>query len=98
MSNRSGHVEIELDRGALPQPSQRVLDLDVDLRAVESAAAFVHLVSETDLVSSDLEGLRCLFPHGIIAHGLFRPRRDIGLEILEPEGPEHLYDETRGPG
>ena len=77
--------------------AQGVLDLDVDLGAVEGAAAFIHLVSEADFLSSNLEGLRRLLPHGIVAHGLFRPRCDVGFEILEPEGPEHLHDELDDP-
>ncbi len=36
-------VEVELDGGALPPPPDRVLDLDVDLGAVEGPAALVHL-------------------------------------------------------
>ena len=37
-------VEVELDRGGLPFAADRVLDLQVDLRAVERAAALVHFV------------------------------------------------------
>ena len=35
-------VEVELDGGALPSPAQGVGDVDVNLGAVESAAALVH--------------------------------------------------------
>ena len=41
----SGKLEVELDRAALPLSSERVLDLQVDLGAVESAVAFVDLVA-----------------------------------------------------
>ena len=36
-------VEVQLDGGALPPAPDRILDLDVDLGAVERAAALVHL-------------------------------------------------------
>src|SRR5690606_20620096 len=39
-----GQVEVELERGALPLSAERVDEHDVDLRAVERAAAFVDLV------------------------------------------------------
>ena len=39
-----GQVEVELHGGALPLAADGVEDLDVDLGAVEGAAALVHLV------------------------------------------------------
>ena len=39
-----GEVEVALDSGALPLPPERVLDLQVDLRAVESSIALVDRV------------------------------------------------------
>ena len=41
-----GLLEIDLDRGDLPATRQRILDLDVDLRAVEGAGARIQLEGE----------------------------------------------------
>jgi len=39
-----GHVEVELDGGAVPDATQRVLKAEVDLRAVEGAVAGLDVV------------------------------------------------------
>ena len=51
-------LEVELDCTALPLTSKSVLDLKVDLRAVECAVAFVDLVVAVTvlLVEDSLEG------------------------------------------
>ena len=38
-------VEVDLHGGTLPGPTEDILDLDVDLRAVEDAFAGIHLMS-----------------------------------------------------
>ena len=40
-------IEVDLDRRSRPLATERVDPLDVDLRAVERAAAFVDLVAQT---------------------------------------------------
>ena len=40
-----GIVEVELDGGALPEPADGVLDLDVDLGAVKDRLAFLPFVA-----------------------------------------------------
>ena len=40
------HGQVELDGGDLPVPAERVLDVDVDLRAVEGAVALFDLVGQ----------------------------------------------------
>ena len=43
-------IEVELDRRGLPFAADRVLDLQVDLRAVECAAALVDLALQPEFV------------------------------------------------
>ena len=47
-----GQLVVELDRGALPLPADRVGDVEVDLRAVERAVAFVERVAARRRASS----------------------------------------------
>src|SRR5512137_1198263 len=72
----------------------RTSELRVYLRAVEGAAALIEFIAELRLVRGDLERLRRLLPHGVVANRLFRPSGDVGLEVIEPEGLEHPDHET----
>ncbi len=56
-------VEVELDGGALPPPPDRVLDLDVDLGAVEGPAALVHLPGDTGTLATALSASACACRH-----------------------------------
>ncbi len=46
------HLEVELDGAALPCTTERVLQMEVDLRAVERAVALVDLVVLAQLLES----------------------------------------------
>src|SRR2546422_9185873 len=50
-----GLLVVELDRGSLPFPPDGVVELDVDLRAVERAAALVEAVGDAAPLQRPLE-------------------------------------------
>ena len=86
-------VEVELHRAELPRTAEGVLDLHVDLGAVERAAALVDLVAHPLLVERIPKGLRRLLPAGGIADRLRGLRRKVRLDVVEAELAEHLLRE-----
>ena len=92
-------IEVELDRGGLPFASDRILYLEVDLRSVECAAAFVHFIGEAAFFNRVDQRFLRLFPACGIADRLFRTGREIRLDLLELESfpdveteTEHFFD------
>src|SRR5205814_7304963 len=67
------NLEVELERRALPLAAQRILDLEVDLRTVERAAALV-----------DLEFLARLLQHAPQRRFGALPGRRLAHEALRP--------------
>ena len=68
------HLEVELNRAALPRTAQGVVQMEVDLGAVEGAVAFVDHVIHAELVEG---GLQAAFGGGPIlvgAHGVLGAR------------------------
>ena len=63
-------LEVELNRTALPLTTECILDLKVDLRAIECAVAFIDLVAALAilLVEDGLEGCLCTIPDVDITH------------------------------
>ena len=63
-------LEVKLNRTALPLTTERILDLKVDLRAIECAVAFIDLVAALAilLVEDGLEGCLCTIPDVDITH------------------------------
>ena len=57
------HLEVELHGAALPGAAKRVGQMEVDLRAVEGAVAFVDLVFHTELLERGLEAAPRLLPN-----------------------------------
>ena len=79
-----GQLEVELDRAALNRPAECILDLNVDLRAVECTIALLETPGLARLFESlDQLSLR-LLPQLISADRLFGPRRQLDV-ILEAE-------------
>jgi hypothetical protein len=69
-------VEVELDRGQLPLAAERVVESQVDLRAVEGAAALVDLVRDPGRLDRAAERRLGPLPLGDLADELLRPGRD----------------------
>ena len=71
-----GQVKVGLDRRALPRAPDRVLDLDVDLRAVEGAAALVDAEVPALPLQRLCECGRRAAPDCVGAHALLGTRRE----------------------
>ena len=89
-----GQVEVELDGTGLPFTAKSVLDLQVDLRAVEGAAAFIHFAIDAFRLDGVLKGVHGLRPHVVVADGFRGARRQISLHILESEALPHIHAEA----
>ena len=84
-----GQVEIELDRRELPLASDRILDLEIDLGAVERAAALVRLVGHPLGLEGLLERLGGRAPVRLLAHRLGRARGQVGRDVIKTEGRQN---------
>ena len=78
--SRIGEIEffrkqhIKLDRTALPRTANGVLQMEVDLRTIESAVPFVDDIFQAKVIHSFAQGVRRHFPRSVIAHGVIRTR------------------------
>mmetsp|Transcript_242 Transcript_242/g.520 ORF Transcript_242/g.520 Transcript_242/m.520 type:complete len:650 (-) Transcript_242:126-2075(-) len=89
-----GQVEVRLDRRALPQPADGVLDLDVDLRAVEGAAALVDAEGPPLGVERILQRARREGPDLVGADGLLGASGEHDLVLSESELGENLLGQV----
>ena len=90
-----GEVEVELDGGELPGPPDGIADVHVDLGAVEGAAADVDAVVEAGGVQGGPQPGGGLVPQGLGPHPLVvGAGGQLGLEVLEAEGPQHAEHEV----
>ena len=64
------HLEVELDGAALPGTAERVLQVEVDLGAVEGAIALVDLVVHAQLLQSGAQALLGASPVLVGTHGV----------------------------
>ena len=83
-------LEVELNRTTLPLTTECILDLKVDLRAIECAVAFIDLVTALAilLVEDGLEGCLCTIPDVEITHEIIRS----GGELCTVGDTEGLVD------
>ena len=86
-------IEIELDRGALPHPADGILDLEVDLGAVEGTAALIHLVGPPLAIEGFDQALGGELPHRVVADRFLGTRGEVDLVAAEIEGGEDLLGE-----
>jgi hypothetical protein len=91
-------LEVDLERGDLPAPSDRVADVHVDLGRVEGALPLGHEVVEARGVQRLLQGGLGLVPFLRGADELLRPGRQLRLELGQPEGAEQAQDELQQAG
>src|SRR5208337_1375665 len=90
-------VEVDLYRRKLPQPSERVYHLDVNLRSVERRLARDGLVLDIPAFQHVLQRLGSVNPLLFTAHEILAvlgiPRRKLGLELVEAKILEHIQSE-----
>src|SRR5699024_9609182 len=65
-----GHLEVYLDGTALPGTADAVMQVEVDLRAIEGTVALVDLVGTIQAVQSLTQSVGCSLPVLITAHGV----------------------------
>ena len=89
-----GQVEVDLDRGHLPCPSDRILGLDGDLRPVERGASLVQDEFEPLPLRGLAQHLGRLGPDLVAAHALLRvPRGELEIEVGQAVVAEETEDE-----
>src|SRR5262249_1544269 len=91
-------IEVSLHCSQLPQTANRVFDLEIDLRPVESRLAFDALVFDTARVESHrhfrFSFLPVFFRPNIELVGVASLHRKLKLNLVETEGLEHLISEV----
>ena len=83
-------VEVHLDGGALPRAAQLVLDLDIDLGAVEHAFARVDLVLQRFFLQGEFQRLGGTVPMLVRAHRFLRSGGQVDIVLVEAEGAENV--------
>ena len=91
------HLEVQLDGAALPGASDAVLEVEVDLRAVERAVALVDGVVQTQLLQRALQAVGRGLPVLVGAHGVLRAGGQLD-EVLEAELGVDLVDQVHDVG
>lgn len=93
----SGHLEVQLNRAALPGTAEAVAQVKVNLRAVERTVALVDDVGHTELFQRGFEAVGRILPILVRTH---RVRRTGGQfdEVIEAELGVHLIDEVYDAG
>ena len=86
-------VEIKLYRRKLPFAAQCIAQFEINLGAVERSAAEVHLVGQRRPFERGFQGGFGLLPGGRLAHRFLGPGAQVGLEIVEAEGAQHVQAE-----
>ena len=86
-------LESQLDGSALPGSSDAVLQVEVDLRAVECAVPLIYHVGQSQLIEGASESLCCKFPVLVASHAVLRSRGELYM-VLEAEQGIYLVDEA----
>ena len=87
------HLKIKLNGSALPGTSQRILQVEVDLRAVKGAVALVDAIRQVQLFQCLYKTLGCLLPIRVAAHAVLRSGGKLN-RIAESELMVHLVDQV----
>lgn len=87
------HLEVELDGAALPGTAERVLQVEIDLGAVESAVALVDLVVHVQLLQSGAQALLGARPVLVRTHGVLGAGGKLNV-VLKAKLLVHGVDEV----
>ena len=66
------HLHIQLNRTALPCSSDGVFQMEVNLRTIECAVAFIDNIVKSQIFKRASKTICCDFPIFIASHGIFR--------------------------
>src|SRR5690606_30986282 len=81
----TGHHEVDLHGAELPSAADRVLQVVLDLRAVERALARQFLPFDTTGAERRAQRAFGLVPGGVVAKTRLRTQRDLDLDVSETE-------------
>lgn len=87
------HLEVELDGTALPGTTERILQVEVDLGAVEGAVALVDLVVHAQLLQSGAQALLGASPVLVRTHGVLGAGGKLNV-VLKAKLLVHGVDEV----
>ena len=87
------HLEVELHGAALPGATERIFQMEVDLRAVEGAVALVDLVRHIEPLEGGLQAAFCRCPVLVGAHGIVGTGGKFHM-VFEAELLVHRVDEV----
>ncbi|MNE21746.1 hypothetical protein D3C80_1149180 [compost metagenome] len=73
------HLEIQLNRSALPASFERIKNMKINLRAIKCPITFVDKIIDTKVVQHALQCLLGLIPQLFRAHGILRSRGELYL-------------------
>ena len=86
-------LEVKLDGTALPRSSDGVFQMEVDLRAIECAVAFVDYIVKAKIIECAAETFGCYLPVLIASHAVFRTGGQLYV-IFESEQLIYLIDQS----
>ena len=85
-------LEVKLDGSALPGTSDGVFQMEVDLRSVERAVAFIYHIRESDVVERGSQRVCRHFPVLVASHAVLRTGGKLYM-IFESEEAVYLVDQ-----
>lgn len=68
------HEHIQLDRATLPGTANGITQMEINLRAIECAIAFIDDILQATMLQGITQCIRRLFPDLVRAHGIIRTR------------------------
>ena len=86
-------LHIQLDSSALPCSSDRVCQMEVDLRSVECSVSFIYHIVKTKVIKRTTKTFCCKFPVFITSHTVFRTCGKFYV-IFESEQLIYLIDQS----
>ena len=78
------HLEIKLNRTALPRPSNRILQMEINFRPIKCTVAFIYNISKAQFIQRASQAFCCHLPVFIASHAVFWSCRKLYM-IFESE-------------
>ena len=85
-------LEIQLDRAALPGPSDGIFQMEIDFRAVKCPVAFIYHIVQAQFVQRLSQTVRSHFPVFIASYAVFRPGGKFHM-VLKSKQAVYLVDQ-----
>ena len=66
-------LEVKLDRTTLPCSSNRIFQMEINLRTIECSVSFIYRIGQTQIIQSTLKCCSRHIPIFVTSHGILRP-------------------------